>query len=296
MNLDNIQIHFSPNGLLFLNICLGYILFGIALNLTIDDFKQIVKQPKTVFAGVFSQFIAFPLITFLLVLIWKPAAPLALGMFLVAACPGGNISNYITHLSKGNVALSITLTAMSTVLAIFFTPFNFSFYASKYAATNTLMQSIHLDFFDLLESVVVLLAIPLCLGMLVRHYFPLFTEKTKKFFSISSLIIFVGFLVIACSNNIDTFKLYFKQIIFLVFVHNLLGFTIGFTIAKLAKLDIATVKTITIETGIQNAGLGLILIFNFFGGMGAMALIAAWWGIWHIIAGLILASFFRRKV
>ncbi|MEZ4878584.1 MAG: bile acid:sodium symporter family protein [Chitinophagales bacterium] len=296
MDLDNIQVHFSPNGLLFLNICLGYILFGIALNLTIADFKLILKQPKTILVGAFSQFIAFPFFTFLLVLLWKPAAPLALGMFLVAACPGGNISNYITHLSKGNTALSITLTAIATVLAIFFTPINFAFYASKYEATNALLHTIHLDFFDLLKSVFMLLAIPLCLGMIVRHYFPEFTKKTKQFFSVTSLIIFVGFLVVACVNNFDNFKLYIKVIVLLVLVHNLLGFFLGYLIAKLAKLDMASVKTITIETGIQNAGLGLVLIFNFFGGMGGMALIAAWWGIWHIIAGLILSTILRRKV
>ncbi|MCB0471177.1 MAG: bile acid:sodium symporter, partial [Flavobacteriaceae bacterium] len=126
--LDEVKINFDSQGLWVLNIALAVVMFGVALGITVRDFKQLFASPKVVLAGIVSQFVLLPLVTFLVVMLLKPQPSIALGMFMVAACPGGNISNFMTHLARGNTALSVSLTAFSTALALIMTPFNFELY------------------------------------------------------------------------------------------------------------------------------------------------------------------------
>ena len=127
-----------------LNLALAVVMFGVALGITVMDFKQLFRSPKILLVGVLSQFILLPLITFIFVLCIKPQPSIALGMIMVAACPGGNISNFMTHLAKGNTALSVSLTAMATAMAVFMTPFNFQFYGSLYQPTAQLLKTVEL--------------------------------------------------------------------------------------------------------------------------------------------------------
>ena len=136
--IDNVQINFDANGLLLLNVALALVMFGVALGITINDFKNLFKQPKIILAGILSQFFLLPLLTFGLVVLLEPEPSIALGMIMVAACPGGNISNFMTHLAKGNTALSISLTACATFFALFMTPFNFQFYGNLYEPTSSM--------------------------------------------------------------------------------------------------------------------------------------------------------------
>ena len=164
--LDNVQLHFDSNGLWVLNIALAVVMFGVALSITINDFKILFRQPKLILVGVLSQFILLPLLTFLLITIIKPLPSIALGMMMVAACPGGNISNFMTHLAKGNTALSVSLTAFATFLAIFMTPFNFQFYGNLYEPTAQILQTVKLKPLDLVKLVILILGIPLVLGII----------------------------------------------------------------------------------------------------------------------------------
>lgn len=271
-------------------------MFGVALDVQVGDFKRLLKTPKGAIIGIISQFLVLPFLTFLLVLALKPQPSIALGMMLVAACPGGNISNFMTSLAGGNIALSVSLTAFSTLGALIMTPFNLTFWASLYPPTNFLLTTVSLDYFELMQAIVLVLGIPLILGMYVRNKNLGLSLLLKKWLRPTSIIIFISFVVIAFYKNQGIFILYFQHIVFIVLLHNAMAFLSGYSLASLFKLDLEDKKSITIETGIQNSGLGLLLIFTFFDGLGGMAMIAAWWGIWHIISGLFLGIIWAKKL
>lgn len=293
--LDNIHINFDEQSLWVLNIALALVMFGIALDISVSDFKDLIKKPKPVFIGVLSQFIVLPLVTYVLIVLINPIPSIALGMFLVAACPGGNISNFITHLAKGNTALSVCLTAIATLLAIFMTPLNLEFWSTCYGPTSEILKSINIAPIEMIKLVFLLLGVPLILGMLVHHFFPMMAKKIAKVLKIGSLVFFVALIFLALYKNRIIFMDYIVYVFWIVVFHNLLAFFTGFSIAKAFGLSHENARTITIETGIQNSGLGLLLIFTFFDGLGGMALLAAFWGIWHLVSGLILASFWSSN-
>jgi len=290
----SLSLNFSEESLTLLNICIGFVMFGIALDLSVGDFKRIWESPKASIAGVVSQFLVLPALTFLIILLWKPEPSLALGMILVAACPGGNVSNFICYFAKGNAALSVTLTSISTMLAIVLTPLNFGFWSSMVPGIEA-DQQIAISAWDMFLSILGIILIPLLLGMAFNRFFPKVTVKLRKPISILSIIIFLGFIAIAFSKNSEVFIEYFDVVMLLVLIHNAVALASGYGIATLFDLEHRDRRTIAIETGIQNSALGLVLIFTFFGGMGGMALIAAWWGIWHILSGFVLALWWRRS-
>ena len=293
--LDTVQIHFDSNGLWVLNIALAVVMFGVALSITINDFKVLLRQPKLILIGILSQFILLPLLTFLLITIINPLPSIALGMMMVAACPGGNISNFMTHLAKGNTALSVSLTAFATFLAIIMTPFNFQFYGNLYEPTAQILQSVELKPLDLVKIVTLILGIPLVLGMFLRSKKPQIAIKLSKLLKPFSIIVFIAIVLIAFSNNLDVFNAYVHHVLLIGISHNILAILLGLIVAKLFMLSVINQRTIAIETGIQNSGLGLLLIFTFFNGLGGMAILAAFWGIWHIISGLLLAFYWSHK-
>ena len=270
-------------------------MFGIALGINPKDFKLVVNRPKSAAVGVISQFLLLPFFTFLLVWVMSPAPALALGMILVASCPGGNVSNFISSISGANVALSVSLTALATLITPIFTPLNFELWAHALPDTSLYLKSFQLEFLDILKTVVLLLILPLLLGLLVQFRFKRISAIIEKPIRIISFIILIGFIAVALMNNFNTFIDYLYIVFLLVLLHNGLAFAIGYFAGKAARLPEADRRTVSIETGIQNSGLGLIIIFTFFDGNGGMAIIAAWWGIWHIFAGLSLSYYFRYK-
>jgi BASS family bile acid:Na+ symporter len=251
----------------------------------------LARKPKPLFVGVLSQFVLLPAVTFVLVLLVEPLPSIALGMFMVAACPGGNISNFITHLAKGNTALSVSLTAVAILLAVIMTPLNLQLWGSLYGPTASILQEVAIAPFSMVKLVALLLALPLILGMWIKHFRPRFAFKIAKVLKVLSLVFFVALIFIALYDNRDIFMEYVLYVFWIVVLHNLLAFVTGFSLAKFFSLSQMDKRTIGIETGIQNSGLGLLLIFTFFDGMGGMALLAAFWGIWHLISGLTIATF-----
>lgn len=293
--LDTVQINFNSETLWVLNFALAFVMFGIALEISIGDFKRLLKNPKPILVGIFSQFLVLPAITFLLALVLQPMPSIALGMFMVAACPGGNISNFITHLSKGNTALSVSLTAIATLLAVVLTPLNLQFWGSLYAPTATILNEVAISSLEMIKLVALLLGVPLILGMYINHRSPKIAKQMAKVLKVGSLAFFVALIFIALYNNRTIFIDYIVYVFWIVLLHNLIAFTTGFSLGKLFQLSEENIRSITVETGIQNSGLGLLLIFTFFDGLGGMALLAAFWGIWHLISGLLLASFWGYK-
>ncbi len=294
MTPDDINLNFNQEGVFFLNFCIAFVMFGVALDLRLDDFRTVFKRPKPVIVGLSSQFLLLPALTFVLVYFANPYPSIGLGLLLVAACPGGNVSNFISQLAKGNVALSVSLTAMSTIIAIFMTPFNFTFWQGFLPLENKLTQAISLDVWSMIQSVVILIAIPTALGLFFNQSMPKITAKIKqpvKNISFGILMIFSlgGFVVFW-----DVVVNYIHFVLLIVLIHNALAYLGGYFFSKLFGLSEQDCRTVSIETGIQNAGLGLVLVFNFFDGLGGMALVCAWWGIWHFIAGTTLALLWAR--
>jgi BASS family bile acid:Na+ symporter len=294
-NIDDIKIHFDSSGLWVLNIAIGIIMFGVALGITIDDFKRLFKSPKILFVGVLSQFILLPAATFLAILIIKPHPSFALGMMMIAACPGGNVSNFYSKMAGGNAALSVSLTAFATLICIFMTPFNLEFWGSLYEPTATILKTVELNPYDIFKLVSLILGVPLVCGMLIKHYHSEMAKKIEKVLKPLSMLVFVALIFIAFSQNLDIFMNYIHLVLFLVIFHNIFAFIIGYYTAKSFGLNKKDRKTISMETGIQNGGLGLLLIFGFFEGLGGMALLAAFWGIWDVFSGMILATYWGRK-
>jgi BASS family bile acid:Na+ symporter len=270
-------------------------MFGVALEISVNDFKPLWLKPKALILGLVSQFILLPAVTYLLIIFIEPLPSIALGMFMVAACPGGNISNFISYLSKANTALSVSLTAVATLLAIVMTPLNFHFWSMLYTPSSNLIQEISISPVEMFKLVSLLLGLPLILGMYVNYSHPVLAIKLAKRLKVVSLLFFICLVFIALYNNLDIFKDYIVYVFWIVLIHNLIAFSTGYSVGRLFRLPEDSVRSITIETGIQNSGLGLLLIFTFFDGLGGMALLAAFWGIWHIVSGLILAALWNGK-
>lgn len=300
--MDTVTLRFSQDGLLILNLALAFIMFGVALGIKVEHFKRLVKDPLSVVVGYVSQFFLLPAITFLVVIILRNVITptVAMGMILVASCPGGNISNFMSALAKGNAALSVSLTALATLSAIFMTPLNFAFWGGLFLkiyehSGSELLQPLSIDPIEMFKTVFILLGIPLVLGMIFAHYLPKITKAILKPLKILSIIVFFAMVIILFRSNYDFFLQFIKVIFFIVLVHNLLALFTGFTFATITRRTPYDRRAITIETGIQNSGLGLVLLFNpnIFPPnimIGGMAVVTAWWGVWHIISGLTISG------
>ncbi len=292
--LDDVHIQFDEEKLLLLNIALAIIMFGVALSIKGKDFASIFNNPRGVATGVISQFILLPLLTALLIWIIDPIPSLALGMILVASCPGGNVSNFFSFLGKGNVALSVSLTIIASLLAVFITPFSFIIWSS-WLVDSTLIQSFDIDVLSIGQTIFLILVCPLMLGVLVAEKFPRITRVIQTPLKYLSFALLVAIIAVAFGKNIDIFMAYYDYVIYLVLLHNGIALLGGYGFSRLMGNSRQDTISITIETGIQNSGLGLVIVFSFFDGNGGMAIITAWWGIWHIISGFAVSQIFAFR-
>lgn len=305
--LNGITINFGEDGMMIVNIILAFVMFGVALGIKPETFKDLVKHPKSVILGVLLQWVGLPAVTFLVALALSPLITpmIALGMILVACCPGGNISNFISSLSKGNIELSVSMTAITTAFAPLVTPLNFFLWGNLYSQLISLQNDIPtlvIPFLPMLEQILLLLGLPIVLGLLFARHFPRATEKITRPAQVTSILLFIGMVVVSFSQNFQLFLDNIFYVFFIVLLHNGCALGTGFLGGTLARVPEVDRRSLTIEIGIQNSGLGLILLFNpaifppevWHGHYGGMLFITAWWGIWHIISGLTVAYLFRR--
>ena len=266
-------------------------MFGVALDIKVADFKRLVTNPKPPIVGLISQLVWLPLFTMVMVFALDLPPSMSLGMILIAACPGGNVSNYAVHLAKANVALSVLMTSIATLAAVLITPLYFAFFSQYVPNSEDLQQTIHVDPANIVSTIIQLIVIPLSIGMLLNHYSDKITNAIRGPVQKLSMLVFLGIVVAVIFGNLENIQNYLKDVIFIVILQNFLALFIGYQWAKVMGLSRKDRRAISIETGIQNSGLALILIFNFFDGLGGMALVAAAWGMWHLIAGFSLAMF-----
>ena len=307
--LNSISLNFGEEGMLIVNIILAFVMFGVALGIKPQTFKDVFRNPKSVIVGVLLQWIGLPAVTFAVVLALSPMITpmVALGMILVASCPGGNISNFISSLAKGNVELSVSMTAVTTAFAPFITPLNFYFWGTLYSHLVSIRADIPMltiPFLPMLEQILLLLGVPIFLGLIFARYFPNATKRITRPAQVLSILLFIGMVVVSFSQNFQIFLDNIFFIFIIVLIHNALAMCTGYIGGGLAKVPAADRRSLTVEIGIQNSGLGLILLFNpavfppeiWHGHYGGMLFVAAWWGIWHIVSGLTVAYLFRRKI
>ena len=292
--LDAVRLNFSPEALIVLDAILAFVLFGVALDMRVQDFKGILSSPRGTLIGLFAHSVLLPAVAWVLSMVLRPSPSIALGMILVAACPSGNISNFLVNYGRGNTALSVTIAAFSMIGSIVFTPVNLSFWGSLNPDTRPILQSVTLSPWEVFGTIVVLLGVPTVLGMWVAHQWPAFAARTRRWFRLLSLLFFGAFVAGALAANWDTFLRYTGRVVLFVFLLNAFALLTGYFTARFARLFEADRRAVALEVGIQNSGFGLALVFNFFGGLGGMAIVAAWWGVWHILVGLTLASVWRR--
>lgn len=305
--LNAVSINFGESGMTIVNFILAFVMFGVALGIKLQTFKDVFTNPKSVILGIVSQWVVLPAATFAIVLALNPfiTPMIALGMILVASCPGGNISNFISSLSRGNVELSVSMTAITTAFAPAITPINFFFWGSLYSQIISVRSDIPMlviPFLPMLEQILLLLGVPIVLGITFARYFPNATKKITKPAQILSILLFIGMVIVSFSQNFQIILDNIFYVFFIVLLHNGVALGSGYMMGKLGKVSVADRRSLTIETGIQNSGLGMILLFNpaifppevWHGHYGGMLFIAAWWGIWHIVSGLTVAYLFRR--
>ncbi|WP_238052648.1 bile acid:sodium symporter family protein [Psychrobacter sp. Ps2] len=256
-------VAFEPRSLILLNLILALMMFGVSLSLRLEDFKRVVLSPIAPIAGLFAQFFLLPLATCLFTWALNIDPELALGMILVASCPGGSFSNIMTWLARGNVAVSVSMTAVSSLAAAILTPVNFAFYGWLNPYTREYLTKITIEPSSILILVLLVLALPLVLGMVTGRRLPGLVVRIQKPLRIFSLLVLMTFVAIAFSSNFALFLERFHSFFWLVVGHNLLALSLGYGMGLMLKLPVADRRAVTLEVGIQNSGLGLVILFTF---------------------------------
>lgn len=287
-------IQFDSSQLIMLNAVLAFMMFGVSLSLKVDDFSRVIRQPIAPAVGLVAQFLLLPAATSFAVWALNIDPALGLGMILVACCPGGTFSNIMAFIGRANVAVSVSMTAVSSVVATVLTPLNFALYGWLNPVTRPLLTTIQIDALNILLLVVLVLAIPLALGMAVGQRFPRLAQRAEQPMRLIGLMILLAFVALAFAGNMDVFMAEGHRFVGLVLGHNALALLLGAVAATLTRLPRGDRRAITLEVGIQNSGLALVILFTFFPEASGMILIAAFWGVWHLISGLTLAVIWSR--
>ncbi len=291
--LDSITLDLGGGSEIALALILSLMMFAVALGLRTEHFRFFKENPKVYLTGVLAQIIGLPALTVLICYAVNPPPSVALGMILIACCPGGNVSNLLALFGRANTALSVSLTATSSLAAAFITPISIILWSQLYTPTRDLLTEIELDTLSFLTNTLLILALPLMLGMLIAHFVPKLSAKLQKPLSAIAGLGLVAIIVGACLQYLSVFLELGISIFILVIIHNALAFLMGHMAGWISGADTASRRALTFEVGIQNSGLGIVILLTQLGGLGGAGVVAGLWGTWHIIAGLILVALFQ---
>ena len=268
----------------WVNYLLMIVMFGMGLTLKLEDFKLVFTRPKDIIIGCLAQFTVMPLLAFLLGKAFGLDAALMAGVVLVGTCPGGTSSNVITYLSKGDVALSVGMTSVNTLLAPFLTP----------AITYLLLRTtVTVDMFSMFMSIIKVVIIPIALGFIINKLFGKVTQKLVKVLPSVSVIAICLIVAAVVSHNAEKIMSTGIIVFLVVILHNLLGYACGFGIGKLLHMSTPKTKAVSIEIGMQNSGLATSLAGTAFPDMAMATVPGAIFSVWHNISGAILANFLQ---
>lgn len=280
---------------LILSLVLATMVFSVALELQVADFARVAQTPRAVVCGLVPQFVLLPVATWLATLALDLPANTEAAMILVAACPGGSLSNVITHLGRGNTALSVSISAVASLMALVLTPFNFTWMVSTNPATAGWLRELAIDPSGIWWSLLALLALPMTLGLLVGHRWPALTERIRKPLGTFSLVALLAFIAVGLVRERHLLGAQIAPQFIVVVLHNAAGLLLGWLCALAFRVSVADRRAVMIEGGMQNSGLALGIIAVQFNADLGMVIVASLWGIWHIVSGLTLAFFWRRQ-
>jgi bile acid:Na+ symporter, BASS family len=280
---------------LILSLVLATMVFSVALEVKPDDFRRVMQTPKAVLCGLIPQFILLPVGTWLATLALDLPPNIEVAMILVASCPGGSLSNVVTHFGRGNTALSVSISAAASLIALVATPFNFSWMVASNPNTASWLKVLAIDPSDIWISLVLLLALPMSLGLLVAARFPAFTAKIQKPLSNFALFMLLAFIVAGLIKERQLLNFALFPLLLIVILHNASGLFFGWITSIAMRVSERDRRAVMIEGGMQNAGLALGIIAVQFNSDIGMVTLASLWGIWHIVSGMTLATFWRRE-
>lgn len=267
-----------------ITILLGVVMFGMGMTLRVDDFKEIFKRPRDVLIGLAAQFTIMPLLAFVLATAFDLPADLAAGVILVGTCPGGTASNVMTYLAKGDLALSVSMSMASTLLAPIVTPFLTLVLAGAW---------VDVSFVDMMISIFQVVIAPIFLGMIINSLFETFVRRVAKLLPLVSIVAVVLILGGVVSVNASRILETGLTVILVVVLHNLCGYALGFCAARACGMNVAKTKAVTIEVGMQNSGLAVSLAMSHFSA--AAAIPGAIFSVWHNISGSLAANIMAQK-
>ncbi|MEE8717256.1 MAG: bile acid:sodium symporter family protein [Coriobacteriales bacterium] len=271
------------------NWMLGIVMLGMGMTMKFSDFKVVFTKPKAVITGICSQFVIMPLLAFLLVKIFRLPADLAVGVILVGCCPGGTSSNVMTYLAKGDVALSVGMTACTTIMAPVVTPALVLLLAG---------QSINVSFMSMFLSIVEVVFAPILVGFIINYFFPKFTEAASKVLPLVSVIgitLIIMSVVSANASRLISAVSTTGTIVLVVILHNVLGYALGYLVGRVLGLTHAQMRTLSIEVGMQNSGLAVSLATTHFAAMPLATIPGAVFSVWHNISGAVYANILARS-
>ncbi len=280
---------------LVLSLVLATMVFSVALELKMTDFRRVAQTPKAVVCGLIPQFILLPVGTWAATLALDLPPNVEAAMILVAACPGGSLSNVITHFGRGNTALSVSVSAVASVIALFATPFNFAWMVANNPATAGWLKKLDIDPSGIWVSLLLLLAVPMALGLLFSHRLPALTARIQKPLANFSLVALLAFIVLGLIKERQLLTLGLLPTLGIVVLHNASGLLFGYLTSRAMGVSVRDRRAVMIEGGMQNSGLALGIIAVQFNSDLGMVIIASLWGIWHIVSGLACALYWRRQ-
>lgn len=298
-SIDDVVIPVNDAGIWIVNAFLALVVFAVAIDLDLDEFRATLRSPRGPVIGMVGQLLLLPAATLGLTLLIQPPPSVALGMMIVAAAPGGAVSNFITHIGNGNASLSIGMTGLSTIAAIVMTPLNISFWTQFNPDTKVLFdEGIRVDPLELILSIVVLLGIPVGIGVMTQVRRPDIARRLRRPARLVSILILVVFIVVASIANIGRADAFFSAVGAIgagVVLHNAIGLALGYGLARASRLSVRDARAVSIEVGMQNAALALGLVLSFFEDLGGAAVVCAVYGVWHTVSGLGLAGIWRWR-
>lgn len=295
-DIDQLRLEIGDGVILGVKAIVAIFLFAIALDTEIADFKRIARRPWVILAGLTAQFVLMPALTVLLTLALDVRGSVAIGMILVVCCPAGNLSNLLTHRCRGDVALSVSMTTVSTLAALVVTPVALAFWSGLNPAADALLRDIEIDPWELVGEAVLLIGLPFLLGLLAAWRWPAASTRARRIVEPGVLVLLALLIVSAAARQLDTLVEYVGAVAIPIVLQNALSLAVGYGTGRAIRLPEPGVRAMTLELGLRNTGLGLVLALGFFPDLGGVALVCALWGLWDVVTGLVLSTWWRRRL
>lgn len=294
-DIDSIRVGFSAGFTLAFKLLIAVFLFGVALDTKPDDFRAVARRPWAIGACLVAQYVVMPAATLGLIAVLDVRGSIALGMLFVVCCPAGNISNLLTHRARGDVALSVSLTAVSNTVAIVATPLAFAFWGGLQPDISTLLRDIEIDAGDMAIDVGLLIGLPFALGGFVAYRWPTFTARARGVVEKGTLVLLAAVVGVGVGGRAEELVEHVGAVFAVVVVQNFVSLVVGYLVGRGTGLPIPGVRAMTFELGVRNTALALILVITFFDGLGGAALVVATWALWDVFTGLVLSTWWRSR-